>query len=168
MSDRCCCNRFSREFGAGTKFRLNDIVHMSVGMSGAFCGPWWKHDLIAKDARIEELEAAIVELERYTDAIVCYASTISEHDANRVVRLFRDLKAGISVNALLAARERIEALDKLLRRHHQHHQDYGTIGLPDGQGGWIEMDNAAEYGDSTLCEDTIKALWSVKGESSDE
>lgn len=46
--------------------------------------------------RIEELEAAIVELEPYTDAIVCYASTISEHDANRVVRLFRDLKTDIS------------------------------------------------------------------------
>jgi len=48
-----------------------------------------------QEQRIERLEKAVLELERYTDAIVCYASTTSEHDANRVVKLFSDLKAEI-------------------------------------------------------------------------
>lgn len=44
-----------------------------------------------KDARIAKLEAAIKDIEPYTDAIICYASTITEHDGNRIAKLFREL-----------------------------------------------------------------------------
>ncbi|MHB1086118.1 MAG: hypothetical protein ACYCZ0_00015 [Minisyncoccota bacterium] len=50
-----------------------------------------------------------------------------------------------------------EAL-KVLRDHHEWHLESGPIGLPDGNGGWIEIDNAAEYGDSRLCERTSLVL----------
>lgn len=53
---------------------------------------------------------------------------------------------------------RLDQLLKLLRQHHQWHLDAGTIGLPDGEGGWIEIDDAAEYSDSLMYEQTEKAL----------
>ncbi len=46
----------------------------------------------------------------------------------------------------------------LLRQHHDWHLQSGTIGLPDGDGGWIEINNALEYGDSRMCEETQAAL----------
>lgn len=54
-------------------------------------------------------------------------------------------------------RERDEAR-KLLREHHDHHLAVGEIGLKDGEGGWIEIDNGAEYSDSGLYERTDAAL----------
>jgi len=54
-------------------------------------------------------------------------------------------------------RERDEAL-KVLRDHHKWHAESGILGIPDGDGGWIEMDNGAEYGDSRLYERTVEAL----------
>lgn len=53
--------------------------------------------------------------------------------------------------------ERDEAVE-VLRLHHKWHAESGVIGLPDGDGGWIEMDNAAEYGDSTLYRRTVGVL----------
>lgn len=53
--------------------------------------------------------------------------------------------------------ERDEAM-KVLSLHHDWHNGSGVIGIPDGEGGWIEMDNAAEYGDSTLYRRTVGAL----------
>lgn len=47
---------------------------------------------------------------------------------------------------------------KLLRDHHNWHLQSGSIGLQDGQGGWVEIDNAAEYCDSRLYDRTAKAL----------
>lgn len=59
---------------------------------------------------------------------------------------------------LSAATKRAEDARTVLRDHHQWHLDAGTIGLPDGEGGWVEMDDAAEYGDSLLYERTQKVL----------
>jgi hypothetical protein len=39
--------------------------------------------------RVEVLEATLKAVEPYLDAIICYASTISEHDGNRVAALVR-------------------------------------------------------------------------------
>jgi len=54
-------------------------------------------ELLEEDARLtaenERLRAAIKELEPYTDAIICYASTITQHDGNRVAKLFKELAA---------------------------------------------------------------------------
>ena len=41
--------------------------------------------------RVEQLEQALSDLLPYTDAIICYASTISEHDGNRVAKVLADL-----------------------------------------------------------------------------
>lgn len=60
---------------------------------------------------------------------------------------------------LYCSQERVERLEKLLGDHHLHHLAPGSIGLPDGNGGWIEIDNAAEYADSLLCERTREALY---------
>ena len=52
----------------------------------------------------------------------------------------------------------IRELKKLLRVHHDWHLQAGTVGLKDHDGSWIEIDNAAEYSDSSLYERTEKAL----------
>lgn len=54
--------------------------------------------------------------------------------------------------------ERIAALEATLREHHNWHLQSGPIGLQDGSGGWIEIDNAAEYSDSAMYERTEKLL----------
>jgi hypothetical protein len=41
--------------------------------------------------RIDELTRALSDLLPYTDSIVCYASTISEHEGNRVAKVLADL-----------------------------------------------------------------------------
>lgn len=41
-------------------------------------------------ARVDELEGVIKELAPYTDSLICYASTITEHDGNRVAKLLND------------------------------------------------------------------------------
>lgn len=51
-----------------------------------------------------------------------------------------------------------DELLRTLREHHNWHLQAGTIGLQDGDGGWIEIDNAAEYTDSALYERTAKLL----------
>jgi len=54
-------------------------------------------------------------------------------------------------------RERDEAR-RVLRDHHKWHAESGILGIPDGDGGWIEMDNGAEYADSRLCQRTEETL----------
>lgn len=47
-------------------------------------------------ARVARLEAALRGLEPYLDAIVCYASTMDEHEPNRLAHIARAaLKAGL-------------------------------------------------------------------------
>jgi hypothetical protein len=60
-------------------------------------------------------------------------------------------------------RERDEAR-KVLRDHHKWHAESGVLGIPDGDGGWIEMDNGAEYADSRLCQRTEEALRDMPAE----
>lgn len=64
--------------------------------------------------------------------------------------------------SLLSERQRhqeeIEQLRELLRAHHHHQQSVGTIGLPDYEGGYVEIDNGAEYAESDLCSRTTDAL----------
>ena len=43
---------------------------------------------------VERLQSIIDELEPYTDAINCYASTISQHDGNRVAKIFKEAALG--------------------------------------------------------------------------
>lgn len=61
-------------------------------------------------------------------------------------------------SALSEREATIAGLSEALKKHHDWHLQSGEIGLPDGNGGWIAMDNAAEYPDSPLCEQTLAAL----------
>jgi hypothetical protein len=63
-----------------------------------------------------------------------------------------------AVKELTRAQAEIGALRDALRLHHEWHLNSGTIGLPDDNGGWIAMDNAAEYSDSEMCQRTEDAL----------
>lgn len=65
--------------------------------------------------------------------------------------------AGRSVTLLAAAKE-AEQLRKVLKEHHDWHMQAGAIGLPDGEGGWIEINNGDEYSDSAMYEHTTAAL----------
>ena len=65
----------------------------------------------------------------------------------------------VSMGARIADLERqLAEARALLRLHHDHHLTMGTIGLPDGEGGYIEIDNGGEYSDSSLYERTEAAL----------
>lgn len=64
----------------------------------------------------------------------------------------------VPASALAAFEAKLAEALKVLRDHHEWHTDAGAIGLPDGEGGWVEIDNAAEYCDSRLYERTAKAL----------
>ncbi|KKN90026.1 hypothetical protein LCGC14_0231380 [marine sediment metagenome] len=57
---------------------------------------------------------------------------------------------------------KIAQLMLLLTEHHLHHMRKGTIGLPDGSGGWVEIDNGAEYSDSALYKRTVASLASTE------
>lgn len=104
--------------------------------------------------RVTALTAALAAAER--EAKLWREATVS-YEATRV-----------EVNELLASRDAtIAALSGALKLHHDWHLNSGTIGLPDGDGGWIEMDNAAEYSDSEMCQRTIDALSQVSGSGED-
>lgn len=64
-------------------------------------------------------------------------------------------------------RTQLAAAEALLRQHHKWHLDAGVIGLQDGEGGWIEIDNATEYSDSLLHDNTAKALEGVPPEDAE-
>lgn len=71
--------------------------------------------------------------------------------------------AALMIGQALAFRDeqlgrRTEALRKALQKQHDWHLQSGPVGLPDGEGGWIEIDNAAEYSDSAMCSETMAAL----------
>ncbi len=57
-----------------------------------------------------------------------------------------------------AAVARAEKLEKALREQHNWHQQAGEFHLPDGNGGFVELDHGTEYADSAMCERTIEAL----------
>lgn len=60
--------------------------------------------------------------------------------------------------SLEAKDKELAALKDTLREHHNWHLQAGAIGLQDGDGGWIEIDNAAEYSDSVMYERTERLL----------
>lgn len=71
----------------------------------------------------------------------------------------------VSINFMIAQSKKIDRLraDRtkllaVLRRHHDWHLNAGTWLVPDGDGGHIEIDNGAEYADSTMCDETLAAL----------
>lgn len=52
------------------------------------------HDrALSAEAKLAQAVEALTAIETYVDAIVCYASTISEHDGNRVASLVRSASA---------------------------------------------------------------------------
>ena len=53
--------------------------------------------------------------------------------------------------------ERDEAR-KVLAEHHEWHLQSGEIGLPDGEGGWIAIDNASAYSESSLYDRTAEII----------
>lgn len=65
--------------------------------------------------------------------------------------------AGWKVRALKAEAQR-DRLKEALQKQHDWHLNAGVVGLPDGNGGWVEIDNAAEYSDGPLCSQTVEAL----------
>lgn len=84
-----------------------------------------------------------------------------EHDTSEEARDCPDVQPVIEANfpkRKATPAEENERLHALLRRHHDHHLQKGAIGLPDGEGGWIEIDNGAEYADSALYSETQAAL----------
>ena len=89
---------------------------------------------------------------------------ITEHDLYYLKSVQRQLqeyqeRALASAPAPASAQdELVKSLKDLLYKHHRHHIEMGEIGLPDGNGGWIEIDNGSEYGDSGLYELTEAAL----------
>jgi hypothetical protein len=58
MADQCCCGRIKP--APSEPERINEIVHEAYGTEGAFCGPWWKHEL-------RDLHAALTAMERERD-----------------------------------------------------------------------------------------------------
>jgi hypothetical protein len=58
MADQCCCGRIKP--APSEPERINDIVHEAYGTEGAFCGPWWKHEL-------RDLRTALTAMERERD-----------------------------------------------------------------------------------------------------
>lgn len=51
-----------------------------------------------------------------------------------------------------------ERLWEALKRHHQWHLDSGDIVFDMGGGETMTLNNAAEYSDSSMCEQTLQAL----------
>lgn len=66
--------------------------------------------------------------------------------------------AAVQWNTRAASQPDREAILTTLQQHHDWHLQAGTIGLQDGEGGWIAIDNGAEYSDSALYERTAKLL----------
>lgn len=66
----------------------------------------------------------------------------------------------IEVQSATIAQQAGELADarKVLSEHHAWHNDSGEIALPDGKGGWVEIDFADAYSDSLMCERTMKVL----------
>jgi hypothetical protein len=79
-------------------------------------------------------------------------------DASNVEQCRRAALTAAFASAAEPYKREIERLKALLREHHDWHLQSGTIGLKDYEGGWVEIDNAIEYADSTMYERTEQAL----------
>jgi len=57
-------------------------------------------------------------------------------------------------------------MNRLIIMHHEYHLRQEVWGIPDGDGGWIELNMGMEYADSELYEETERILkWRAKGAS---
>lgn len=72
------------------------------------------------------------------------------------------IKAAIKASPVHKELERLRAENERLREalkcHHQWHLDSGDIVFDIGNGETITLNNAAEYSDSIMCEQTLQAL----------
>lgn len=71
------------------KWATAENDHINPELVGELC-----EALRDAEARIAELEGGLREIEPYLDAIVDFASTISEHDGNRIAALVRAILSG--------------------------------------------------------------------------
>lgn len=60
---RCCCGKIKEGIEPIERLRINDTVHARLGDEGAFCGPWWQHEI--DDLR--KIEAAARKFREATD-----------------------------------------------------------------------------------------------------
>lgn len=91
---------------------------------------------------------AIAEVERLTEQV-------RRNDLQARLAIRRQSLAEAEVARL--TRERDEAV-AVLRLHHIMAVERGEIGLPDGDGGWIAINDGAEYCDSTLYNRTVQVI----------
>jgi hypothetical protein len=119
--------------------------------------------LFSKEAA-DALEAMAGEVDKLKWSMEWYEDRAEAAEAERD-RLKAELNdnsalshlAGWKVRALKAEAQR-DRLKDALQEQHAWHLNAGVVGMPDGNGGWVEIDNAAEYSDSPLCSQTIEAL----------
>lgn len=88
-------------------------------------------------------------------------------EVERLNNIASDLQSLCDKQALALGDERAEverlrgerdAAITMLRQHHDWHLKAGELGVTDGDGGWIAIDLADAYSDSTICENTMKVL----------
>jgi hypothetical protein len=81
----------------------------------------------------------------------------SDLSDEQAARIRRAAKAAISINS-----GQVDKLRSVLRKHHQWHLNIGTVVLSeedkDGNKQTYELNLSSEYGDSTLCDETLDAL----------
>lgn len=93
----------------------------------------------------EGADPTVVALEREAAAEIARLRTVEADNA----RLRSEVER--------LTRERDEAV-AVLRLHHIMAVERGEIGLPDGDGGWIAINDGAEYCDSTLYNRTVQVI----------
>lgn len=135
---------------------------------------WWLSEIEKRDTELAALRAQITALtaERDEARAQCLRVGFAGTPAECIVYLSDAFDAARNREAeeavrLTAAEARARELAAALRWHHRWHLESGELGLPDGDGGWIGIDNAAEYSDSKMCEQTIAALEAARALSND-
>lgn len=84
---------------------------------------------------------------------------LSAHVPAAIAKMLRQLRTDLTT-----AQARIAEIEGVLKWHHDWHLQVGDIGLPDGEGGWIGIDNSDAYSDSLMCEKTTALLAGVPSE----
>jgi len=145
---------FSDETGRGVKLtRAQFIMQMILDYARVYPGAKAKQAMPAAAKIYRDFtESEGIEFgdERYAWDANAAAVLVAEYE---------DVALEAALSASPVAQEPVaDELLRTLREHHNWHLQAGTIGLQDGDGGWIEIDNGAEYSDSALYERTAKLL----------
>ena len=109
----------------------------------------------------------------YTPTPDPYLSGIMQREAERQIafadkceQAFRTAAARLGMNPLdLAERLQYRGIAELyynLSDQHSWHLGVGTLGIPDGEGKYVEIDMSSEYCDSALFEKTDALLRKIK------